>query len=45
MTRREDLARLVTLARERHGKLDVLVGNAGVGPISPSTACASPTGN
>ncbi|AHH99226.1 SDR family oxidoreductase [Kutzneria viridogrisea] len=33
--RREDLANLVRLARERFGRLDVLVGNAGVGPISP----------
>ncbi|MEU4253009.1 SDR family oxidoreductase [Amycolatopsis sp. NPDC026612] len=30
-----DVAALVRLARETHGKLDVLVGNAGVGPISP----------
>ncbi|MDX8146851.1 SDR family oxidoreductase [Lentzea sp. BCCO 10_0061] len=35
VTRREDLHSLVTLARERFGRLDVLVGNAGVGPISP----------
>lgn len=33
--RREDLSRLVTLACERYGKLDVLVNNAGVMPISP----------
>lgn len=32
--RREDLTGLVALARERFGKLDVLVSNAGVGPIS-----------
>lgn len=34
VTRREDLAALVELARERYGRLDVLVGNAGVGLIS-----------
>lgn len=32
--RREDLARLVALAVERFGRLDVLVSNAGVGAIS-----------
>ncbi|WP_217168576.1 SDR family oxidoreductase [Streptomyces sp. AC512_CC834] len=35
VTRREDLAGLVGLARERFGRLDVLVSNAGVGLISP----------
>ena len=35
VTRREDLEALVGLARERYGRLDVLVNNAGVGPISP----------
>jgi NADP-dependent 3-hydroxy acid dehydrogenase YdfG len=35
VTRRADLAGLVELARERYGGLDVLVNNAGVGPISP----------
>ncbi|HEX7302296.1 SDR family oxidoreductase [Lentzea sp.] len=35
VTRREDLHALVALARERFGRLDVLVGNAGAGPISP----------
>lgn len=35
VTRREDLHALVALARERFGRLDVLFGNAGVGPISP----------
>ena len=33
--RRDDLSNLVKLACERYGKLDVLVNNAGVGPISP----------
>jgi NADP-dependent 3-hydroxy acid dehydrogenase YdfG len=33
--RREDVADLVKLACERYGKLDVLVNNAGVMPISP----------
>ncbi|GAA3370774.1 SDR family oxidoreductase [Streptomyces antimycoticus] len=32
--RREDLSRLVATARERYGKLDVLVSNAGISPIS-----------
>ena len=33
--RRDDLSRLVGLACERYGKLDVLINNAGVMPISP----------
>ena len=33
--RRDDLTRLVDLARERFGRLDVLIGNAGIGPIGP----------
>ena len=33
--RRDDLTNLVKLACERYGKLDVLVNNAGVMPISP----------
>jgi NADP-dependent 3-hydroxy acid dehydrogenase YdfG len=33
--RRDDLSNLVKLACERYGKLDVLVNNAGIGPISP----------
>jgi NADP-dependent 3-hydroxy acid dehydrogenase YdfG len=32
---REDLSNLVELACERFGRLDVLVSNAGIGPISP----------
>ena len=32
--RRDDLMDLVKLACERYGKLDVLVSNAGIGPIS-----------
>jgi NADP-dependent 3-hydroxy acid dehydrogenase YdfG len=35
VTRREDMSRLVELARDRYGKIDVLVSNAGVGLISP----------
>ncbi|MGH8504108.1 MAG: SDR family oxidoreductase, partial [Gammaproteobacteria bacterium] len=35
VTRRSDLGRLVGLARERFGGLDVLVNNAGIGPVSP----------
>ncbi len=33
--RRADLVALVALARSRYGKLDVLINNAGVMPISP----------
>lgn len=32
---RDDLSKLVKLACDRHGKLDVLVSNAGIGPIAP----------
>ncbi|MDA2804767.1 SDR family oxidoreductase [Nocardiopsis suaedae] len=35
VTRRGDLEALVALAGERFGRLDVLVGNAGVGTVSP----------
>ena len=35
VTRREDVSALVALARERFGRLDVLVSNAGDGTISP----------
>ncbi|NYZ12972.1 SDR family oxidoreductase [Azospirillum sp. RWY-5-1] len=34
VTRREDLEGLVRLACDRYGRLDVLVNNAGIGPIS-----------
>src|ERR1700736_473564 len=33
--RRDDVSALVKLACERYGKLDVLINNAGVGPVSP----------
>src|SRR4029077_17481742 len=33
--KREDLTSLVNLAYERYGQLDVLINNAGIGPISP----------
>lgn len=35
VARRQGLDDLVALACETYGKLDVLVGNAGIGPISP----------
>ncbi len=35
VTRREDLERLVSLAQERFGRLDVLISNAGLMPLSP----------
>ncbi|WP_327654460.1 SDR family oxidoreductase [Streptomyces sp. NBC_00483] len=35
VTVRQDLASLVELARSRFGRLDALVSNAGIGPISP----------
>jgi NADP-dependent 3-hydroxy acid dehydrogenase YdfG len=34
VTRRDDLSGLVRLACDRYGKLDVLINNAGIGPIS-----------
>src|SRR3978361_2213027 len=38
VTRRDDLTALVALARERFGGLDVIVNNAGIGPISAMDA-------
>ncbi|MGK2865772.1 MAG: SDR family oxidoreductase [Mycobacterium sp.] len=38
VTRAEDLERLVTSAVSEFGRLDVLVSNAGIGPISPMSA-------
>jgi NADP-dependent 3-hydroxy acid dehydrogenase YdfG len=35
VSRRHDLTELVALARERYGRLDVLVSNAGIMPVSP----------
>jgi NADP-dependent 3-hydroxy acid dehydrogenase YdfG len=35
VTKRDDLARFVEVAKSRFGKLDVLFNNAGIGPISP----------
>jgi NADP-dependent 3-hydroxy acid dehydrogenase YdfG len=34
VTRRDDVSGLVQLAGERHGRLDVFINNAGIGPIS-----------
>jgi len=34
VSRREDVAALVQLAQARYGRLDVLINNAGIGPIS-----------
>ena len=34
VTKRADLTALVALAQERFGKLDVLINNAGIGPLS-----------
>jgi NADP-dependent 3-hydroxy acid dehydrogenase YdfG len=45
VTRREDLVALVDLARERYGKLDVLVNNAGVGRCRRWTTCGSRSGS
>ena len=35
VTKRDDLTRLVALARDRFGRLDVLISNAGAMPIGP----------
>ena len=42
MRRPDDLSNLVKVARQRYRKLDVLVNNAGVGPISRGIAAALP---
>src|SRR5207249_3306119 len=34
VAKREDVAALTAMASDRHGKLDVLISNAGIGPIS-----------
>jgi NADP-dependent 3-hydroxy acid dehydrogenase YdfG len=34
VAKREDVAALIALACDRYGKLDVLISNAGIGPIS-----------
>jgi NADP-dependent 3-hydroxy acid dehydrogenase YdfG len=34
VAKREDVAALTALACDRYGKLDVLISNAGIGPIS-----------
>ena len=40
VTSRDDLAGLVTMSKERFGRLDVLISNAGVMPIGPMTELA-----
>lgn len=40
VTSRDDLAGLVRMSKERFGKLDVLISNAGVMPIGPLTELA-----
>ncbi|MEH2920976.1 SDR family oxidoreductase [Samsonia erythrinae] len=38
VTRPEDLQRIVAMAQARHGRIDVLINNAGVMPLSPLAA-------
>ncbi|WP_263769618.1 SDR family oxidoreductase [Propionivibrio soli] len=38
VTRLEDLQKMAELARERHGRVDVLINNAGIMPLSPLAA-------
>jgi NADP-dependent 3-hydroxy acid dehydrogenase YdfG len=40
VSRRGDLMDLVSLATDTYGRLDVLVSNAGIMPVSPPTAQA-----
>jgi NADP-dependent 3-hydroxy acid dehydrogenase YdfG len=35
VTKRDDVKKLIDMALERYGQIDVLVNNAGIGPISP----------
>ncbi len=44
VTRRTDLESLIRLGRDRFGRVDVIVNNAGIGPISASMRCGWRTG-